>query len=114
MDHISSFNDKIDSLLKNKQKIQKQVEDHETTRLELISEITVLKKELASKQDDDNNVQLKITETMCNTLKDLNLKMNTQSNHSDLLRKCRYYNRGHCKFKENCHFSILLQCVPHS
>ena len=104
MDQITSFNIQIESLLKNKEAIQKDVENYEATRLVLVSQINILKEDKASNQNDDNVVELKILETMSNTLNSLSFTVNQENNPSDLLRKCRYFNRGHCKFKENCKY----------
>ena len=41
---------------------------------------------------------------MTNTLEGLKMLTNQDGNRSGLVRKCRYYNRGYCKFKENCHY----------
>ena len=68
MDQITSFNIQIESLLKNKEAIQKDVERYEATRLVLVSQINILKEDKASNQNDDNVVELKILETMSTTL----------------------------------------------
>ena len=41
---------------------------------------------------------------MINTLNGVKFTTNYQENHTEVLRKCRYYNRGYFKFKENCNF----------
>ena len=104
MDLVSSLNTKIEFLLKNKENIKKNIEDHEESRLTLLSEIDVLKKDLSLHHNDENIVKIKIFETMTNTLEGLKIFTNQDGNHSSLVRKCRYYNRGYCKFKENCHY----------
>lgn len=90
MEQVSSLNTKIEFLLKNKENIKKNVEDHEESRLTLLSEIDVLKKDLSLHHNDENIVKIKIFETMTNTLEGLQIVTNQDGNNLGYVRKCRF------------------------
>ena len=97
MDKISSLNDNIQELLSRKAVIKKDLEELEVNIASVLSEIVTLKMEISSNQNDKANDSLKILDTMRNAVHHIRLEPMKQN-------KCRYFNRGYCKFKENCRF----------
>ena len=97
MDKISPLNDNIQELLSKKSEIKKDLEELDVNVTTVLSKIVTLKMEISSKQGNKTNDHLKILNTMTNTVHQLRLEPTKQN-------KCRYFNRGYCKFKENCKF----------
>ena len=91
---------KMQDLLKKKDILVESLKTYEVERLSLISTF----KEITVPLDNSNTEEEinKVSELIKTTITRLIITPDEDSRN--IVKKCRYHNRGYCKFKDNCRF----------
>ena len=97
---IESFNQKIDAIKQNKEIIQTNMAQYESTRNEFLTEIATMRTKLPPRE----TTLLESFDAITKTLEESKIEIGQNDISEKQARKCRYFNRGHCKFKQNCNF----------
>ena len=107
MDNLESFNSKVSKMEQSKELLEKKLNDLEDEIRLNLSEIVQLVDNLPDNHED--NLALETLKKTQNTLESLLENSRGKTSHKGKsLRKCRYYNRGYCKFGDRCNFTHPL------
>ena len=108
-----SFNTKIDYLVKMKEAVMKLYQEYENERKAIFSRANFIEKSAKENFDQDLRETCRITKVILEELR-IDTFKNDKTVHvekeadSDQVKqgkkKCRYFNRGFCKYGENCRF----------
>ena len=103
INQLRHINFKLQALLPKKEVLIESYKNFVEERTSLISEFhqTTVPKENSNIED------IEISESIKKFIGNLNLEIcedASKSAHTKPFKKCRYHNRGYCKFKDHCRF----------
>ena len=101
---IASLNSKINSLFEKKQDINKEIENFDKEVFDVLSEVIKICDYVVTNDTEDREIVTKTCNTMKSTLENLGIVKNKNVMYEAPSKKCRYYNRGYCKFHDQCNF----------